>query len=42
MEIVFPDVEYAEIATNSLSVDKEPKRSGVSKLITSSGNTMTV
>ncbi|XP_076460513.1 EKC/KEOPS complex subunit LAGE3-like [Babylonia areolata] len=42
LEVTFPDARYAEIAANTLSVDKEPRRGGVTKTIMHTGNVLSV
>ncbi|KAK7109829.1 EKC/KEOPS complex subunit LAGE3-like [Littorina saxatilis] len=42
LEVSFPYARYAEIAANTLSVDKEPRRGGVSKIISHEGNVLKV
>jgi len=42
LEVPFPSSEEAEIALGSLSVDKEPRRSGVQRTITVSGSNLLV
>ena len=42
LEVSFPDGHYAEIAANTLSVDKEPRRGGVTKIITHRDNVLSV
>ncbi|KAI8789655.1 EKC/KEOPS complex subunit LAGE3 [Biomphalaria glabrata] len=42
IQIPFPSDHEAEIAYGSLSVDKEPKRGGVSKTMTFSHNVLNV
>lgn len=40
MEVPFPSARLAEIAYHVLRVDVEPKRSGVSKILTVKNNTL--
>ncbi|KAL8599487.1 hypothetical protein ACOMHN_065286 [Nucella lapillus] len=42
LEVTFPDGGYAKIAADTLCVDKEPKRGGVSKTISHTGNVLSV
>ena len=42
LEIPFPSEREAEIATNTLKVDKEPKRGGCVKQISCEGKVMHV